>query len=436
MTWSNWKNATRKSKGWSSGKETDEYNVTIRQVLEGILEVINGVIRAGKMSYASTTPGFWLGRDTDGQIKLNLGTAAHYLKWNGSALEISGNVTAGAGAIVLDEDGLDVIAADSYADKNAVRWSPLHGEPFTHRIYALLTVGRSDMVQSVEAAGSKDSFWTARATAAAGQKAVTTLQATDSAADSTLLTLRRSTANGSQVQLTGYGGAKVQLYGSLCVSDTDDDELTTEGSAAVRNGFTAGSATNYTRFDHTGHQTMTGSARPWRDELGQLLGMKRKGTRITEDLDEGTVMFSDACAIADDYAVTNIELNHDKDPAGAISPHLHWVQSSAAVPNWLLQYRWQTQGTAKATAWTSAKYAGHAFTYTSGALNQITKWAAISPPSGAGLSDIVQFRITRDTANASTLFSGADPLTGPAAAVMFDAHFQINSLGSNDEYTK
>ena len=64
------------------------------------------------------------------------------------------------------------------------------------------------------------------------------------------------------------------------------------------------------------------------------------------------------------------------------------------------------------------------------------KTAAIAPPSGAGLSDIVQFRLLRDCANASTLFSGTDPLTGNAAAVMFDLHFQTNSLGSDSEYTK
>ena len=97
-----------------------------------------------------------------------------------------------------------------------------------------------------------------------------------------------------------------------------------------------------------------------------------------------------------------MQLNHDKDLAASSTRTCTGCKPRANVPNWLLQYRWQTQGAAKTTAWTSAKYSTHAATYTSGTINQITKWAAIAPPTGAGLSDIVQFRILRDTANDTT----------------------------------
>lgn len=447
MPWQQPKRKPRgKPQGWGAGdKETYVYHIS--QNVVGIWNILpGGALRCVKTGYADdVNRGFWLGIDTDGDAKLNIGGTfatrgtgeiVRYLKWSGTQLELSGSLRAGDGTVYIDDNGVEIIAENSYMDKNAVRWTPLHGEPYTHRIYALLTVGRTDMVQSVEALASKDSYWNARAYAASGQKGVCTLQAIDSAANSTTFAVRRSTASGSQVQITGYGGAKVQLYGTLCVSDVDDDELTAEGTMAVRQGFYAGSSSHYTKINNAGHQTMVGNGRPWRDELGELLGKKRKGTRITEDLDEGTLLFSDACAIADDWVVMNVQLNHDKDLAASIYPHLHWHQASANVPNWLLQYRWQLQGGAKTTAWTSVAYASHAATYSAGTLNQITKWAAIAPPTGAGLSDIVQFRLLRDTANGSGLFSGADPLTGNASAVMFDLHFQINSLGSDSEYTK
>lgn len=201
-----------------------------------------------------------------------------------------------------------------------------------------------------------------------------------------------------------------------------------------------GGDTHYADFDSTGHLTFAGNARPWRDELGQLLGMKRKGSRITEDLDEGTLLFADTCQIADDWVITNVQLNHDKDLAASIYPHIHWIQASSDVPNWMIQYRWQIQGGAKTTSWTSAKYTSLATTYDGdpATINQIAVFAAIAPPVGAGLSDIVQFRILRDTDNDSTLFGtpGTDPLSGNAVAVMFDVHFMINSLGSTDEYSK
>lgn len=197
-----------------------------------------------------------------------------------------------------------------------------------------------------------------------------------------------------------------------------------------------GDNTNYVQFDATGHTTWAGTGRPWRDELGELLGKKRKGSRISEDLDEGTVLFADACQIADDWVITNVQLNHDKDLTASLYPHLHWFQASTNVPNWRLEYRWQVNGGTKVTAWSSSTWSSQAFTYTSGTLHQIAVFPAIAPPVGSTLSDIVQFRIERDTDNDSTQFAGADPLSGNASGLMFDCHFMINSPGSTDEYTK
>ena len=88
------------------------------------------------------------------------------------------------------------------------------------------------------------------------------------------------------------------------------------------------------------------------------------------------------------------------------------------------------------TAWTSQAYTGHAFTYTSGTLNQITQMGTITPPPGCGISDIVQIRVLRDNDNDSTLFAGADPLAADVDAVNFDVHIEIDSFGSNQEYVK
>jgi hypothetical protein len=181
---------------------------------------------------------------------------------------------------------------------------------------------------------------------------------------------------------------------------------------------------------------MTGNGCPWRDEFGSLVGAQKKGARITNDLDEGTVKFTDACQIADDWVLINTQLNHDFDMTTAISPHLHWFQASANVPNWLIEYRWQKQGSAKTTAWTKVKYSGHKATYTAGTINQITEFTDISVPVGVAMSDIVQVRLQRDTDNDSGEFGGADPLVGDAIAVFFDIHIKINSHGSQQEYVK
>jgi hypothetical protein len=202
-------------------------------------------------------------------------------------------------------------------------------------------------------------------------------------------------------------------------------------------GINIGSATtNFSGFDYTGHLTFNQAARPWRDELGELLGMKKKGTRITDDLDNGMIIFSDSCVIADDWVLINVQLNHDKDLSAGIYPHLHWKQNYSIKPNWLIQYRWQINGGSNLTDWTSISLPTAAFLFAGITLNQISYCPEISAPIGSTISDIVQFKLIRDTANDSGLFNGADPYTGNAAAIMFDCHFQINSLGSTDEYSK
>jgi len=194
--------------------------------------------------------------------------------------------------------------------------------------------------------------------------------------------------------------------------------------------------TNYAGFDPTGHLTFNAAARPWRDEIGELVGMKKKGVRITEDLDEGTVVFSNACQIADDWIVVNVQLNHDKDLTASIYPHLHWFQETTYKPNWLLKYRWQVNGGSKIADWTSITLSHAVFTFSGITLNQISSCSEIAVPVGSTLSDIVQFKIMRDTDNDSGLFTGNDAVTGNVAALMFDCHFMLNSCGSTDEYTK
>lgn len=203
-----------------------------------------------------------------------------------------------------------------------------------------------------------------------------------------------------------------------------------------------GSGVNYTTFDSTGHQTMLGDARPWRDELVDAISIKNTGAAgIVEDAGEGTLSFAHAAEITD-YMYCNIQLNHDRDLASKIYPHIHWFAAEeAVVPNFMVQYRWQVQNATKVTPWTDYK-CNTMLTTAPGA--GVTKHAicgstvGISPPGGAALSDIIQFRIIRDHSDANTahFFGGNDPYTAAASVLAFDVHFQINSLGSTDELTK
>lgn len=209
--------------------------------------------------------------------------------------------------------------------------------------------------------------------------------------------------------------------------------------------FLSDGANDYTKFDQTGHQSMAGDSRPWRDELTDSLSLQKSGVGVASNVTESTVEFAynatfNSTFTSADAMYLNIQLNHDKDLTASIYPHLHWLQAKNYSPNLLLEYRWQVNGGAKTTAWTKLLCNALAFTYSSGTIHQISYASPISVPVGTTLSDIVQFRIYRDTGNASTLFSGNCPYnTGGNASVpimAFDIHFQTNSLGSTEEYTK
>ena len=207
-----------------------------------------------------------------------------------------------------------------------------------------------------------------------------------------------------------------------------------EGLIAALTAHFGGDA-SYTAFDATGHQTMYTNARPWRDELGDVLTLKQLGTGLSTNATEASVDFNTAANLSD-YLYKNVQLNHDKDLVSSVYPHIHFWQAQNNIPNFLFQYRWQVDGGSKTTAWTNLAANNVAFTYSSGTLNQIAYATAITVPAGTTLSDIIQFRILRDNSNASGVFAGADPYTATVGLMSFDLHFQLNSLGSTDQFTK
>ena len=222
-------------------------------------------------------------------------------------------------------------------------------------------------------------------------------------------------------------------------TETPDSKLQVVGATKF------GGDADYSSFDETGHGTMGGDARPWRDQLSDAVSLQQSGSGISRNLTEGEVEFSSASTYNSNFSladsmVANIQLNHDKDLTSAIYPHIHFVQKKNYVPNFLLEYRWQTLGSSQVTAWTKIKCNIPAFTYISGSLNQIAHTSGISVPVGSDISDVVQFRIFRDNTNSSGEFTGIDPYnTGGNATVgitAFDVHFQIDSYGSTNQYTK
>lgn len=257
-------------------------------------------------------------------------------------------------------------------------------------------------------------------------------------------TVAQITASPAPYQLEGelaYATDTEQLYIS---NGTEFLRVVTADDAGV---VSIGTDTDYTEFEADGTMKAVGDATCFRDELNDLIkgASQNPASHLVYDYTQGTLDFKDNCNL-NDWALMNVQINHDWKLGSDIEPHVHWFQNEDVTPNWLIQYRWQKQGSEKTTSWTSLKWASNAFSYEGTTLNQITSFGAITPPEGYGqVSDVVQIRLLRDVSDDSELFGeivdevyvpAPDAYTGDAEAVSFDVHIEVDTLGSRQLYAK
>ncbi len=197
-----------------------------------------------------------------------------------------------------------------------------------------------------------------------------------------------------------------------------------------------GTSANNVEFKPDGTVKLNGSATIYDDVTYDAISLQETGPGVSVNKTESSVDYI-STANNLDYMMANPQMPHAREIGSKIYPHIHFWQASNAVPNFALQYRWQVNGGTKTTAWTAIKCNTLAFTYVTGTLNQIAKVeTGIVAPLGDNISDIVQFRIIRDTTNALGLAYGADPYVGTVSVVQFDVHVVKDSLGSAEEYVK
>lgn len=180
----------------------------------------------------------------------------------------------------------------------------------------------------------------------------------------------------------------------------------------------------------------------WVDLLGPATGSRldSNSTRYRFNFFNGTIEFDNDARNDEEPLVFEYQLLHEWKEGTNGKPHLHWPQQSADVPNWLVGYKLDNNGETGAietdfTGYTFGVIQSHAYTYTSGVLNQIS----ILPDfdlSGAGISSLLKVVLFRDTTNASGLFAGADPSALTEHISDLDIHIEVDMPGSRDEYVK
>ena len=121
---------------------------------------------------------------------------------------------------------------------------------------------------------------------------------------------------------------------------------------------------------------------------------------------------------------------------GAISMHIHWIPFATENNTdliWGLEYTWksigQVFGNTSITTSSTTLYPNDANITVN--KHYISEFTDIVPDTtNNGLSTILIGRVFRNSSNAS------DTYTNKAGLLYIDAHYQLNSLGSTDEYSK
>lgn len=180
----------------------------------------------------------------------------------------------------------------------------------------------------------------------------------------------------------------------------------------------------------------------WRDILGPLTGVRLDAgaTRYSFDPYNGAIKFNADARYPNEVLVLHPQINHDWKVGTTCYPHLHWKQQSANIPNWLIAWKLVINGELDTletdySNFTFGVLQSHAFTYTSGVLNQISAFPSIDL-SLANISSLLTIVFFRDTANASGEFAGADPSALVEYATDLDVHIEVDAPGSRQQYIK
>jgi hypothetical protein len=157
-------------------------------------------------------------------------------------------------------------------------------------------------------------------------------------------------------------------------------------------------------IEEDGTLVFKGEATVWDEASRSFIGSNIfiVAGRVDYNFTELTLDFETNARYPEEPVGVVIQALHARKAESDIRPHIHWMQTSNANPNILIEYRWINNGGVP-TAWTlkALTAADNAFPYTAGA-QQITEF---NLPAGHGvgkeLSVTFDCKIYRDSLNTS-----------------------------------
>jgi len=197
---------------------------------------------------------------------------------------------------------------------------------------------------------------------------------------------------------------------------------------------TIGTAPDQATIDPENGLVYTGDTTVWNDIQTSLSGRRLASSsgKVDYNYENNSISFSPSGVITNinDMVGWSIQHPHSGKVNGMINAHIHWEQVDLVAREWTLRWRKQTNKSEKDLPWNTV------LVQTGGVndlsvpdvgfttWNQITRLVDIDT-TGFGLSCVVQLQLTR-----------SDGVAGDIEATFVDAHVELDSLGSKEEYVK
>lgn len=161
--------------------------------------------------------------------------------------------------------------------------------------------------------------------------------------------------------------------------------------------------------------------------------------RIDYNFADLTVDYNTNARYNNEFVGNVKQMPHKRKDMSEIRPHIHWVQNSDNTPNILIEYRAYNNGEQIPNVWQlkALTSADNKLAFAGVGTCQITEFNLPTTVGEAlNISGTFECKIYRDSANASGLFAGADSYSGVFSIKYYDIHFQIDQMGSRDEFVK
>lgn len=185
----------------------------------------------------------------------------------------------------------------------------------------------------------------------------------------------------------------------------------------------------YTSFGKDGTIHFNGDATTF-DDLSFPAVLVKRGANTKPDFDYTNIGLLFPQNDTAEKIYFTAQMPHRKKLGSPVYLHVHYTQTSAALPVFTAEYREYNNGEAVPGSWTTINTsdAGGSkglFTYTSGTLLQIGAFPAIALGTESVSKNIDVILYRQDNA-----------VTGDVLVKFIDFHFEIDSTGSSSEYTK